>query len=90
MEYVAIRENQRRAEYFRTTQKSGPQGARVGSHDGTSARRALAFGAGIPPKITPEFVREEIARGRAIIPTNINHPEIEPMIIGRSFLVNQR
>jgi phosphomethylpyrimidine synthase len=46
-----------------------------------------SFGAAIPPKITPEFVRDEIARGRAIIPNNINHPESEPMIIGRNFLV---
>ena len=46
-----------------------------------------AFGASIPDYVTPEFVREEIARGRAIIPNNINHPETEPMIIGRNFLV---
>ena len=46
-----------------------------------------AFGASIPEEITPEFVRDEIARGRAIIPANINHPEVEPMIIGRNFLV---
>ncbi len=46
-----------------------------------------SFGAAIPPHITPEFVRDEIARGRAIIPANINHPELEPMIIGRNFLV---
>jgi phosphomethylpyrimidine synthase len=46
-----------------------------------------SFGAAIPPFITPEFVREEVARGRAIIPANINHPELEPMIIGRNFLV---
>ncbi|MBI2871135.1 MAG: phosphomethylpyrimidine synthase ThiC, partial [Candidatus Omnitrophica bacterium] len=45
------------------------------------------FGASLPKKITPEFVRDEIARGRAIIPANINHPELEPMIIGRNFLV---
>ena len=45
------------------------------------------FGAAIPPTITPEFVRSEVARGRAIIPANINHPESEPMIIGRNFLV---
>ncbi len=55
------------------------------------AQEAIAdgesFGAAIPPFITPEFVREEIARGRAIIPANINHPELEPMIIGRNFLV---
>ena len=50
-------------------------------HDGT------AFGANIQKQITPEFVRDEVARGRAIIPANINHPEIEPMIIGRNFLV---
>src|SRR5690606_6221088 len=46
-----------------------------------------SFGASIPREITPEFVRDEVARGRAIIPANINHPEIEPMIIGRNFLV---
>ena len=46
-----------------------------------------SFGAAIPEDITPEFVRDEIARGRAIIPANINHPELEPMIIGRNFLV---
>jgi phosphomethylpyrimidine synthase len=72
MEYIAIRENQRRddlADIF--TQQ----------HPGES------FGASIPKTITPEFVRSEVARGRAIIPANINHPEIEPMIIGRNFLV---
>ena len=47
---------------------------------------AIRFGAAIPDEITPEFVRDEIARGRAIIPANINHPETEPMIIGRNFL----
>ena len=50
-------------------------------HEGQS------WGAAIPRVITPEFVREEVARGRAIIPANINHPESEPMIIGRNFLV---
>jgi phosphomethylpyrimidine synthase len=49
--------------------------------------RGESFGAAIPAEITPEFVRDEIARGRAIIPANINHPELEPMIIGRNFLV---
>jgi phosphomethylpyrimidine synthase len=49
--------------------------------------RGESFGAAIPEEITPEFVRQEIARGRAIIPANINHPELEPMIIGRNFLV---
>jgi phosphomethylpyrimidine synthase len=51
------------------------------------ARDGESFGAAIPDQVTPEFVRDEIARGRAIIPSNINHPEIEPMIIGRNFLV---
>ena len=66
MEYIAIRENLGRSEFY---------------GDGES------FGAEIPEVVTPEFVRDEIARGRAIIPSNINHPETEPMIIGRNFLV---
>src|SRR5262249_58716816 len=49
--------------------------------------RGNSFGASIPLEITPEFVRDEVARGRAIIPANVNHPELEPMIIGRNFLV---
>ena len=85
MEYVAIRENQRRDEYIESL-KNHPNSERMmqlmlKQHPGES------FGANIPEKITPEFVRDEIARGRAIIPANINHPEVEPMIIGRSFLV---
>jgi len=52
-----------------------------------AARDGESFGAEIPDQVTPEFVRDEVARGRAIIPANINHPEIEPMIIGRNFLV---
>jgi len=71
MEFVAIRENQKR-EHLREITKQ---------HPGES------FGANIPRIITPEFVRDEVARGRAIIPANINHPELEPMIIGRNFLV---
>ncbi|MBV8851094.1 MAG: phosphomethylpyrimidine synthase ThiC, partial [Methylobacteriaceae bacterium] len=57
--------------------------------DGAEARLAdgESFGASVPAFVTPEFVRDEIARGRAIIPSNINHPELEPMIIGRNFLV---
>jgi phosphomethylpyrimidine synthase len=87
MEYVAIRENLRRQEYIESLKNAG---GKIGSkmvdlltrqHPGES------FGASIPQQITPEFVREEIARGRAIIPLNINHPEVEPMIIGRNFLV---
>ena len=73
MEYVAIRENQR------LDAVREPHLLR--QHPGQS------FGAAIPKIITPEFVREEVARGRAIIPNNINHPESEPMIIGRNFLV---
>lgn len=72
MEFVAIRENLR-LELARETLKE--------QHPGES------FGAAIPEQITPEFVRQEVARGRAIIPANINHPELEPMIIGRNFLV---
>jgi phosphomethylpyrimidine synthase len=71
MEYIAIRENQRREQI---TNQISPQ------HPGQS------WGAAIPKSITPEFVRDEVARGRAIIPSNINHPELEPMIIGRNFL----
>ncbi|MBI4985312.1 MAG: phosphomethylpyrimidine synthase ThiC, partial [Rhodocyclales bacterium] len=72
MEFVAIRENQR-LEALSELLKTQHQGE--------------SFGASIPKIITPEFVRDEIARGRAIIPANINHPEAEPMIIGRNFLV---
>ena len=72
MEYIAIRENQR-IEALR-------ESALRTQHPGE------AFGASLPKLITPEFVRDEVARGRAIIPANINHPESEPMIIGRNFL----
>ena len=74
MEYVAIRENMKLAE-------AREAGLLVEQHAGQS------FGAAIPKEITPEFVRSEVARGRAIIPANINHTELEPMIIGRNFLV---
>ena len=72
LEYIAIRENQK-AEGLSDLLKT--------QHHGEH------FGAAIPKIITPEFVRDEVARGRAIIPANINHPEVEPMIIGRNFLV---
>ncbi len=72
MEFIAIREN------MRLEQQSD---AIAAQHPGES------FGASIPARITPEFVRDEVARGRAVIPANINHPELEPMIIGRNFLV---
>jgi phosphomethylpyrimidine synthase len=93
MEFIAIRENhglQRMKEEGRgkkgnlLTLNSQPSTARDAlsfAHPGES------FGANIPREITPEFVRQEVARGRAIIPANINHPESEPMIIGRNFLV---
>jgi phosphomethylpyrimidine synthase len=75
MEFVTIRENNRLQEM-----RADPRyKALLRQHKGES------FGASIPDVITPEFVRDEIARGRAIIPANINHPEIEPMIIGRNF-----
>ncbi|MGQ1944027.1 phosphomethylpyrimidine synthase ThiC [Ornithobacterium rhinotracheale] len=71
MEFIAIRENQKLQAIKEITKQ----------HAGES------FGASIPKVITPEFVRDEVARGRAVIPCNINHPESEPMIIGRNFLV---
>ena len=86
MEFVAIRENMRRQEYLRELQASGPMGVRLAELMGRQ-HPGQAYGASIPAQITAEFVREEIARGRAIIPANINHPEVEPMIIGRNFLV---
>lgn len=73
MEYIAIRENMGRAHYDDETLNQ--------QHAG------MSFGANLPPQITPEFVRQEVVAGRAIIPANINHPEAEPMIIGRNFLV---
>jgi phosphomethylpyrimidine synthase len=86
MEYVAIRENMRREEYLESLKTSGPTGQKMFELMGRQ-HRGQSYGAALPAKITAEFVREEIARGRAIIPANINHPEIEPMIIGRNFLV---
>jgi phosphomethylpyrimidine synthase len=77
MEYIAIRETLRLNEF-----RNDPRYAKLlRQHPG------MNFGASIPNEITPEFVRAEVARGRAIIPSNINHPESEPMIIGRNFLV---
>ena len=77
MEYVAIRENQRLTEL----RKDPAYKKLLKQHPGEN------FGANIPSEVSAEFVREEIARGRAIIPANINHPELEPMIIGRNFRV---
>ncbi|SDX53753.1 hydroxymethylpyrimidine synthase [Collimonas sp. OK242] len=86
MEFVAIRENMRRKEYLEELKASGPMGNKLADLMGRQ-HPGQSFGASLPAEITPEFVRDEIARGRAIIPANINHPEIEPMIIGRNFLV---
>ena len=83
MEFIAIRENCRRAEMMEELKRRGGSLERLlgAQHAGE------ALGASIPGMITAEFVRDEVARGRAIIPANINHPESEPMIIGRNFLV---
>ncbi|MCL1886345.1 MAG: phosphomethylpyrimidine synthase ThiC [Betaproteobacteria bacterium] len=86
MEFVAIRENMHRKEYIESLKASGPNGEKMVALM-TRQHPGQAFGASIPQEITPEFVRDEIARGRAIIPANINHPEVEPMIIGRNFMV---
>ena len=77
MEYVALRENQKLAwmEQY------------LGNAEREKRLAGNSFGAAIPQVVTPEFVRDEVARGRAIIPANINHPEVEPMAIGRNFLV---
>ncbi|MFN0279616.1 MAG: phosphomethylpyrimidine synthase ThiC [Pyrinomonadaceae bacterium] len=84
MEYIAIRENlgrERNADALVRLSERSDRSSLNHQHKGES------FGASIPEFVTPEFVRNEVARGRAIIPSNINHPESEPMIIGRNFLV---
>jgi phosphomethylpyrimidine synthase len=86
MEFIAIRENNNRAAYLESLKQTGPLGEKLAAlmnrqHPGQH------FGANLQNEITPEFVRDEVARGRAIIPNNINHTESEPMIIGRNFLV---
>jgi phosphomethylpyrimidine synthase len=86
MEYVAIRENNNRRAYIESLRSTGKMGEKMAALLGRQ-HPGQNFGASIPEEITPEFVRSEIARGRAIIPNNINHPESEPMIIGRNFLV---
>ena len=99
MEYIAIRENLGRRiafEKLRETsngnneQRTTNNESRTANNDRSSLYHqhpGQSFGAAIPEFVTPEFVRDEVARGRAIIPANINHPESEPMIIGRNFLV---
>ncbi len=74
MEFIAIRENQKRKQWIQDEERE-------------KRLTGNSFGANLQQEITPEFVRDEVARGRAIIPANINHPESEPMIIGRNFLV---
>jgi phosphomethylpyrimidine synthase len=86
MEYIAIRENMRRRDYIESLKAAGPTGLKMAELLGRQ-HRGQNYGAALPEEITPEFVRDEVARGRAIIPANINHPETEPMIIGRNFLV---
>src|SRR5215216_6343218 len=83
MEFIAIRENGRAG----ATSNIAHQTSNITRNDLTQQHRGENFGGNIPDEITPEFVRAEVARGRAIIPANINHPESEPMIIGRNFLV---
>ncbi len=100
MEFVAIRENEgwasslTRSAGFQPVPDRNGQDANSPARQDAYARNDLrhqhhdeSFGANVPREITPEFVRDEVARGRAIIPANINHPESEPMIIGRNFLV---
>ena len=94
MEFIAIRENLGRQSVFQAEYQSGARdngavsAAQRGRTNGLNHQHpGVGFGATIPEFITPEFVRDEVARGRAIIPANINHPESEPMIIGRNFLV---
>jgi phosphomethylpyrimidine synthase len=94
MEYVAIRENLGRTQAYEAdlARRNGSSGAlahaQVGRTDGLNHQHpGRPMGARIPRHITPEFVRDEVAAGRAIIPANINHPELEPMVIGRNFRV---
>jgi phosphomethylpyrimidine synthase len=81
MEFVALRENLGRAAALEHSRGRDDRSSLHHQHRGES------FGAAIPSHVTPEFVRDEVARGRAIIPANVNHPEAEPMVIGRNFLV---
>jgi phosphomethylpyrimidine synthase len=90
MEFIAIRENHGRAIVTGVggrVRSNGANGSEKARNDLAYQHSGNSFGANIPREITPEFVRQEVARGRAIIPANINHPESEPMIIGRNFLV---
>ncbi|WEN41187.1 Phosphomethylpyrimidine synthase [Thauera sp. GDN1] len=86
MEYIAIRENLNREQYIASLRASGGLKGQKMADMMLRQHPGQNFGASLPATITPEFVRDEVARGRAIIPNNINHPESEPMIIGRNFL----
>ncbi len=83
MEFVALRENMGRELALHAMQEHAREDRSSLLHQ----HRGESFGASVPEFVTPEFVRDEVARGRAIIPANVNHPEAEPMIIGRNFLV---
>jgi len=83
MEFIAIRENMK-LQTLAENLETSPDAVRNSLNH---QHKGQPFGASIPTEITPEFVRSEVARGRAIIPANINHPELEPMVIGRNFLV---
>jgi phosphomethylpyrimidine synthase len=92
MEFIAIRENQGLEHLLSSLSASHSRDSLLQQHPGAPGRADAPgifqqFPQRLPPFITPEFVRDEVARGRAIIPANINHPEAEPMIIGRNFLV---
>jgi phosphomethylpyrimidine synthase len=101
MEFIAIRENLGRKLAFNSGENADREswdraltesptrygGVEAGRDSLEHQHKGQSFGAAIPEYVTPEFVRDEVARGRAIIPANINHPESEPMIIGRNFLV---
>ena len=83
MEFVALRENMGREQALHAMREHTRDDRSSLFHQ----HRGESFGASLPEFVTPEFVRDEVARGRAIIPANVNHPESEPMIIGRNFLV---
>jgi len=83
MEFIAIRENMK----LQAAKEAVEMSVQASRDDLRFQHPGHSWGAAIPKDITPEFVRSEVARGRAIIPANINHPELEPMIIGRNFLV---
>jgi len=83
MEFIAIRENMK----LQAAKAGVEMSAEADANTLGKQHPGQSFGASIPDEITPEFVRSEVARGRAIIPCNVNHPELEPMIIGRNFLV---